>query len=454
MTRVRWWILGLLFFGTTLNYLDRVVFSFLAPEIRREFHFTPQEYGYMTGAFDIAYMLGFLWAGRLIDRIGTRRGYALTVAAWSIAAALHCTARTALPKYSFHAGAPGFTTVASLVTLTLASLFFWRAMLGLAESGNFPAAIKSVTEWFPAKDRALATGIFNSGSNVAAMAGPLLLAVIYARFGWRACFLVTAAMGGLWLVAWLASYQLPEQHARVNRAELEYIRDNVPAKENGTDIRGRDLLKLRETWGFVFGKFLTTPVWMLLLWWLPVYLSDVYKLTPQKRAWALSVVYLAADVGSVMGGWLSGFLMQRGWTPGQSRKIAMTVCAVCMPVGAGAVLAPNAVLAVALISIAAGAHQGWSANLFTTVSDVFPKQAVGSVVSIGSFAAALGSFLFASILSGQVIAQFGYKPVFLAIGWFHPVALALVFWLMCDLQSINLGSRFPGRVRAGISIRG
>jgi ACS family hexuronate transporter-like MFS transporter len=452
MTRVRWWILGLLFYGTTLNYLDRVVFSFLAPEIRREFHFTPQEYSYMTGAFDIAYMLGFLWAGRLIDRIGTRRGYAIAVAAWSIAAALHCTAKTALPKYSFHAGATWFTTAASFVTFTVLSLFFWRAMLGLAESGNFPAAIKSVTEWFPATDRALATGIFNSGSNVAAMAGPLLLAVMYAAFGWRACFLITAALGCLWLVLWLASYQLPEKHPRVNRAELEYICDNVPTKENDTDIRGRDLLKLPETWGFVFGKFLTTPVWMLLLWWLPLYLTDVYKLTPQKRAWALCVVYLSADVGSVMGGWLSGFLMQRGWTHGQARKIAMTACAVCMPLGAGAVLAPNAVLAVALISVAAGAHQGWSANLFTTVSDVFPEQAVGSVVSIGSFAAALGSFLFASIVPGHLIAHFGYKPVFLAVGWFHPVALVLVYWLMSDLRKINLDDRLPGRIGPRLAV--
>ena len=438
MSRVRWWILWLLFFGTTLNYLDRIVFSFLAPEIRREFHFTASQYGYMTGAFDVAYMLGFLWAGRFIDRVGTRVGYGVTVTAWSIAAALHCTAKTALPLYSFHSRTHWFTTAVVSVTATVVSLSFWRAMLGLAEAGNFPAAVKSVAEWFPAKDRAFATGVFNAGSNVAAMAGPPLLAVTYAAFGWRACFLITASLGCLWLVQWLATYQVPEKHPRVNRAELEYILDDAPTKENGKDIRGRDLLKLRQTWGFACGKFLTTPVWMLYLWWLPVFLNDVYKLTPQKRAWAVSVVYLAADAGSVVGGWLSGFLMRRGCAPSRARRISMTVCAVCMPVGACAVLAPNVILAVVLISIAASAHQGWSANLFTTVTDVFPKQAVGSVISIGSFAGALGSFLFASVVAGHVVAHFGYKPLFLAVGWFHPVALALVFWMMRDLRKINL----------------
>ena len=448
LSKVRWRILGLLFFGTTLAYLDRIVFSFLAPEIRREFHFTPSQYGYMTGAFDIAYTVGFLWAGRIIDRVGTRVGYAVFVAAWSIAATLHCTSKTALPIYSFRPGASWFMTAVVFVTATVASLSFWRAMLGLAETGNFPAAIKSVAEWFPAKDRALATGIFNAGSNVAAMAGPPLLAVIYAAFGWRACFLLTGTLGCLWLVLWLATYQEPQRHPGVNRAELEYIRDSVPTDENGkTDIPGRDLLRLRETWGFVFGKFLTTPVWMLYLWWLPTFLADVYKFPPHKRAWAISVVYLTADVGSVAGGWLSGFLMQRGFTNDRARKISMAACAVCMPLGALAAFAPNPILAVGLISIAAGAHQGWSANLFTTVTDVFPKQAVGSVISIGSLAGALGSFLFASIISGHVVAHFGYKPVFLAVGWFHPVAWGLVFWMMRDLRKINLEERLSAWIR-------
>jgi len=438
MSRVRWWVLSLLFFGTTLNYLDRIVFSFLAPELRREFHFAPSQYGYMTGAFDIAYALGFLGAGRFIDRLGTRVGYAVTVAAWSIAAALHCTAKTALPLYSFHTGTSWYTTAVVFITATVVSLSFWRAILGLAETGNFPAAIKSVAEWFPAKDRALATGIFNAGSNVAAMAGPPLLAITYATFGWRACFLITGSLGCLWVVLWLATYQVPEKHTHVNQDELGYILQDEPTTVIEKDIRGRDLLKLRETWGFAFGKFLTTPVWMLYLWWLPVFLHDVYKLTPQKRAWAVSVVYLSADAGSIMGGWLSGFLMRRGWAHGRARRFSMTLCAVCMPLGACAVLVSNVILAVGLISIAASAHQGWSANLFTTVTDVFPKQAVGSVVSIGNLAGALASFLFASLAAGHVVAHFGYKPMFLAAGWFHPVALGLVFWMMRDLRKVNL----------------
>jgi ACS family hexuronate transporter-like MFS transporter len=449
MSNVRWWIVGLLFVATTLCYLDRIVFSFLAPEIRTELHFTPQVYGYMTAAFEFAYMVGLLFSGLWIDRVGTRIGFATMLGWWSTAAALHCIARTALPEWHISQTGSWVSWAVGCVAAPLVSLVFWRAMLGLGESGNFPAAIKSVAEWFPPKDRALATGIFNAGSNVGAMLGPPVLAILYAARGWRICFLITGSLGFLWILLWLATYHPPEKHRGVNRAELEYIRTEPLAGlagEDGAEIGWKKAFTFRETWGFSIAKFLTNPVWMFYLWWLPLYLDDVYKVTPKQRGFALMVVYLAADVGSVVGGWISGYLMRRGWAHGRSRKAAMTMCALCMPVGAAAVLAHGVGLAVALVSIATFGHQGWSANLFTTVSDVFPKRAVASVVGIGGCGGALGSFLFSSLIAGHVIAQFGYRPMFLAMGGFHLTALGFVYWLM-------RGAPQPGAVDSNPSVR-
>jgi ACS family hexuronate transporter-like MFS transporter len=442
MTRVRWWMLALLFFATTICYLDRIVLSFLAPEIRNDFRFTEQAwtpvYGYVTGAFQIAYMIGFLFAGRWIDRVGTRRGFAVAITLWSVAAGLHGLARTALPEWPSQEGLPIFSAVGVFLVSGFLSLAFWRAMLGLGESGNFPAAIKSVAEWFPAQDRAFATGLFNAGANVASMIGPPLLAVMLAAYGWRACFLITASVGFVWLVLWLATYHAPDQHPRVNRAELEYIHSGAPVEESGPRIGWKEALRLRETWGFALAKFLTDPVWWLYLWWLPLLLDSKFGLTPQQRGWALFVVYLMADVGSVLGGWISGFLMRRGWAHARARKTAMAMSAVCMPIGALAVLAPNPLLTLVLVSVVTSAHQGWSANLFTTTSDVFPKQAVASVVGIGGCAGALGGFLFSSVIPGHVIARFGYPPVFLAVGVFHLTALVLVHRLMRDMRKVSL----------------
>jgi ACS family hexuronate transporter-like MFS transporter len=443
MSNVRWWIVGMLFFATTLCYLDRIVFSFLAPEIREEMHFTPQVYGYMIGFFEIAYMVGLLFCGGWIDRVGTRIGFATALTWWSIAAALHGIARTALPEWRNGEGLSGFAWILAWLAAPVVSLGFWRAMLGLGESGNFPAAVKSVAEWFPAKDRALATGIFNAGSNVGASVGPPMLAVLYAAYGWRPCFLITGFLGFVWLVLWLAAYHPPEKHPRVNRAELDYICSGAEEDESGPGIGWRKVWMLRETWGFAAAKFLSHPVWMLYLWWLPLFLVDVYKVTPKERGWAIMAVYLFADVGSVLGGWISGRLMRRGWAHGRARKAAMAMCASCMPVGALAVLAPNAVLAVALVGLAAGAHQGWSANLFTSMSDVFPRRAVASVVSIAGAAGSLGAFLFSAVIPGHVIAHFGYRPVFLSMGWFHLTALALVHWLMRDMRKVTLDSVSP-----------
>lgn len=383
----RWRILALLFFATTINYLDRIVFSVLIPVIREEMHISNQDYGYLTGAFTAAYTIGFLFAGKFIDRYGTRLGYAVAIVWWSIAAALHGIAR-----HPFDLG-------------------IWRALLGFGESGNFPAAIKSVAEWFPKKDRAFATGIFNAGTNVAAMAGPPMFVYLNMHFGWRACFIGTASLGFLWVIAWLLMYRKPPEQ---------------PEDKGEPNIGWLQALGYRQTWGFALGKFLTDPVWWFYLFWLPPYLYDVRKFNLVEIGWALPVVYLMADVGSVGGGWISGWLMRRGWETHKARRAAMALCAASMPIAAMSAVAPTAILTVALVSVATAAHQGWSANLYSTTSDVFPKNAVASVTGIGGCAGGIGGFLFSAVIPGFVVTYFGYTPMIMFMGTLHLTALLLL----------------------------
>ena len=413
MQTIRWRILALLFFATTINYLDRILLGFLLPAIRQETHITDQEYGYITGAFQVAYTIGFLIAGKFIDRIGTRVGYAVALAWWSIAAGLHALSAGAV------------------------SLGGWRALLGLGEAGNFPAAIKGVAEWFPKKDRAFATGIFNAGSNVASMIGPPMFAAINQVYGWRACFLLTSALGAVWLVFWLTMYHTPELHPSVEPAELAYIRADAASDANAPKLSWGDVFKYKQTWGYAIAKFLTDPVWWFYLYWVPPYLFDVRHMDLKQIGWALPVIYLMADFGSVGGGWLSGFLMRKGWPNGKARKAAMGLCAGLMPLAALAVLADGPVLAIGLISIATAAHQGWSANLYTTASDVFPKAATASITGIGGCFGGLGGFLFSAVIPGYVVTHFGYKPMFLMLGAFHLTALIFVHKLLGDMRPLE-----------------
>jgi ACS family hexuronate transporter-like MFS transporter len=412
-TRVRWWILALLFLATTINYLDRIAFGFLIPEIRKDVPVDEITYGRLTFAFEIAYTAGFLLMGKFVDRFGTRVGYAVSIAWWSAAALLHAAARSAM------------------------GLGVYRALLGLGESGNFPAAIKSVSEWFPKKDRAFATGIFNAGTNVASMVGPPVFAAMVGQYGWRGCFLVTGSLGFVWLVLWLYSYRRPEEHSSVNIAERSYILSGQESS-NEPAIGWVTALGVRETWGFSLAKFLSDPVWRFYSYWLPVYLYDARGFDMKKVAWVLPFIYLMADIGSVAGGWLSGFLLRRGYSLARARKAAMGVCAACMPLAVTAVLIENPVVAVLLMSLATAAHQGFSANLFTTASDVFPRPAVGSVTGIGGCAGGVGSLLFATLLPGYLIPAVGYKPIFLAFGTFHLSGLLVLHLLMGDLQPVRL----------------
>jgi len=414
MSRVRWVILALLFYATTVNYLDRIVFSVLIPMIREDMHISDRHYGYINGAFQLAYTIGYAFLGRLIDRVGTRLGYLLAVTGWSLAAAFHALARSAW------------------------QLGFWRGMLGLAESGNFPSAIKAVAEWFPKKDRAFATGIFNAGTNVASMIGPPLIVFMATHWGWRSAFLITASLGFFWIGFWYWLYRVPEHHPRVNAAELAYIRSDPEDQIAAPEIPWRQALRYRQTWGFALAKFLTDPVWWFYLYWLPPYLYDVRGFNLKEIGWALPVVYLMADIGSVGGGWLPRFLIQRGWHHGRARKTTMALFAFSMPIAAMAVLAPNPILAIALVSLATSSHQGWSANLFTTVSDVFPRQAVASVTGIGGTLGGFGGFLFSAVIPGIIVEKFGYTPVFLTMGTFHMIALLIVHKLLGDLHRIEM----------------
>lgn len=396
---MRWWVLALLTLATIINYLDRIVFAALSPIIRNELHFNNEQYGYITGAFPIAYTAGFLVMGKFIDRYGTRIGYAVSIAWWSLAAGLHALASSS------------------------GVLAFWRGMLGLGEAGNFPAAIKSVAEWFPPKDRAFATGIFNAGTNVASMIGPPLFYWMQGVYGWRACFLITAGLGFLWLILWVATYRVPAT--------------SLAAVERDPKIGWAKALTYRETWAFAAAKFFSDPVWWFYLYWLPPYFYDVRKMDLQSIGWALPVIYLTADIGSVAGGWLSGWMMRMGWPAGKARKTSMLIFASLMPVAAMSVLANNPVVAIALISLATSAHQGWSANLYTTVSDVFPQNAVASVTGIGGCVGGLGGVLFSAVIPGIVVQNFGYTPVFITMGFFHLIGWMVANKLMGTMQQIE-----------------
>ena len=412
-TRYRWWILSLLFFATTVNYLDRILLGFLYPIIREELHITDQQYGYVQACFSAAYTVGFLIMGKFTDKVGTRVGYFVSLTWWSAAAALHALSGSVF------------------------ALGFWRAVLGLGEAGNFPAAIKSVTEWFPKQDRAFATGIFNAGSNVASMIGPYAFVLITQRYGWRACFMLTASLGLVWIVFWLWTYRRPEEHPSVNEAERAYILGDVEETANEPTIGWAEALTYKQTWGFALAKFFTDPVWWFYLNWLPPYLFDVRKFKMTEIAWALPFIYLMADFGSVGGGWVSGALIRRGWPVGKARKAALGLCAACMPVAAMSVLAGNAIFAVILVSLATSAHQGWSANLYTTTSDVFPKAATASVTGIGGCLGGLGGVIFSALLPGYIVTHFGYTPVFLIMGSFHLIALLVVHLFLGDMQRIK-----------------
>ncbi len=409
---VRWIICGLLFLATTINYIDRQVLGILAPALQKEIGWSEVQYGYIVTAFSAAYAIGLLVVGRLLDLIGTKIGFALALIFWSVAAMSHALARTPL----------GFGMA--------------RFGLGLGEAGNFPAAIKTVAEWFPKRERALATGIFNSGSNVGAIVAPAVVPWIAVTFGWRWAFIATGAVGLAWLVLWWWLYEQPEAHPRLTAAELSYIRSDP--QDAATRISWSRLARVRQTWAFAIGKFLTDPIWWFYLYWIPKFLNEKHGLTLGKLGPPLIAIYVFADVGSIGGGWLSSRLIKLGWTINAARKTAMLVCALCVVPIMFASQVRGVWPAVALISLAAAAHQGWSANLFTTASDMFPRRAVGSVVGMGGMAGAIGGMLVATATGYLLQITHSYHAVFVLAGATYLFALVIIHAISPRLQPADV----------------
>ena len=406
---LRWYICGLLFLATTINYIDRQVLGLLKPMLARELNWSEAEYGWIAFSFQTAYAMMLLLSGRALDLIGTRAGFAIAITVWSLAAMAHALARSA----------GGFAAA--------------RFALGAGEAANFPACIKTVTEWFPARERALAVGILNSGSNVGAIVAPLVVPIIAVAWGWQAAFLVTGAVGFLWLALWLWFYRKPEEHPRLATTELAFIREGRDAPDAPQPpIPWGHLFTLRATWAFVIGKFLTDPVWWFYLFWLPGFLDRTHGLDILQMGVPLITIYLAADVGSIAGGSLSSSLLKRGWSLNAARKTAMLICAIAVvPVMLVSQLGDNMWGAVALISLATAAHQGWSTNLFTVVSDLVPSRAVGSVVGIGGTAGAVGGMITAPLIGYWLDWSGGaYGPVFLCFGTMYLLAFGVIHLLI------------------------
>jgi len=403
--KYRWTICGLLFFATTVNYLDRQVLSLLQPSLEDEFGWSNTDYANITAVFQFTYALSMLFAGRFVDKLGTKWGYAWAIIIWSIGAIVHAFS---IPIGEVAASILGWFGIAA-VSVSVAGFMFGRAVLALGEAGNFPAAIKATAEYFPKKERSLATGIFNSGANVGAILAPLSVPWIAANWGWQFAFVIIGAVGFLWLIFWFVFYEKPEKQKRLSPEEFAYINKN---DDNELDVKVETdpekksswirLLAYKQTWAFTFGKFMTDGVWWFFLFWLPAYLKAQYGIVDEGVMLPLAFVYTLAMVGSIAGGWFPMYFINKGNTAYDGRMKAMLIIALFPLV----VLAAQPLgyishwIPIILIGIGASAHQAWSANLFTTVSDMFPRQAVGSVIGIGGMAGGLGGVVMSKLGGG------------------------------------------------------
>jgi ACS family hexuronate transporter-like MFS transporter len=413
VTRYRWRICALCFLATTINYVDRQVLGVLAPYLQNSvFHWTELEYSNLVNAFQAAYAIGLLLAGGFVDRVGTRIGYAISIGIWSAA-----TMGTALAR--------------NVVGFGVARFF-----LGIGESGNFPASIKTVAEWFPKKERAFATGIFNSGANIGAVLAPIVVPWLTVRYGWQSAFLVTGALSALWIIPWVAMYRPPQKHPRVSKQELSYIQSDPP--EPITKVPWAKLLGYRQTWAFLIGKFLTDPIWWFFMFWLPKFLNQQYGLTLTELGWPLVIIYNMTTAGSIGGGWIAARFLKRGWSVNHARKTAMLICALTVTPIVFAATASRLWVAVLLIGLATASHQGWSANIFTLASDMFPKRAVGSVVGIGGFGGAVGGMVIATF-TGFVLQLTGsYVPMFILAGSTYLIALLIIHLLVPRMEPAKI----------------
>ena len=416
--KYRWVILSLVFFATTINYLDRQVISLLKDDyLEPLFGWNEKDFSNIVIAFQVTYALGMVGSGFIIDKIGTKLGYGLALSIWSLASIGH-----AFAKATF-----GFVIA--------------RGVLGFSEAGNFPAAIKTVAEWFPRKERALAVGIFNSGTNVGAILAPLTVPLIAMEYGWQWAFIITGLIGLIWLLFWWLIYERPEKHPKLSKEELEYIQSDDNSKlvsENDKKVKWIVLLRFKQTWAFAILKFFTDPIWWFILFWLPSFLNKQYGMTKMELAFPIAVVYTMAMFGSIAGGWLSGYFLQLGWPLYKARRTALLVFAFCaLPMLAAQWLGTYSYwYAVIIIGIAASAHQAWSANIFTTVSDMFPKRMVASVVGIGGMVGAIGGVIIART-TGVVLdyyksmnnIEFGYSIMFVICAFAY-----LIAWLCFSIM--------------------
>jgi MFS transporter, ACS family, hexuronate transporter len=412
--RYRWMICGLLFAATAINYIDRQTIGVLKPTLQSELKWTESSYADIVFWFQCAYAIGYLVFGPIIDRIGARLGYAVAFSLWTLAHIGH-----------------GFVH-------SITQFAVMRFTLGLGESGGFPASLKAVSEWFPQKERALAVGVFNAGSNIGAIVTPLVVPAITLAWGWRAAFVVTGAVTFVWLIAWLAMYRSPGAHRKLSAAELAYIRssDDTASARLPVSVSWSKLLRLRETWAYALGKFLTDPIWWLYLFWLPDFLSKRYGLDLKSFGPPLVAIYLMSDIGSVAGGWGSSRLMKSGRSANAARKTTMLICALAVTPIIFAQFVGQLWMAVAIIGLATAAHQAWSANLMTLPSDMFPRVAVGSAVGIGGTAGAIGGMLM-SKYNGYILDAFGsYQPIFALAGGAYIAGIAVIHFLSPRLERV------------------
>jgi len=408
----RWRICALLFFATTINYIDRQVLGILAPQLQNDLCWSDSDYGLIITSFQAAYAIGFLITGHIIDKIGSRIGYMLSIGFWSIAAMLHAFARTIF----------GFA--------------FVRFGLGLCEAGNFPAALKVTTEWFPKRERSFANGIFVSGASVGAIVAPFIVPFIAIQLGWQWAFILTGLLGFVWLIFWIAMYKSPQDHLQVSKEELAYIRSDP--SEVSVQFPWINLLTFRQTWAFAIGKFLTDPVFSFFFFFLPKFFYEQHGVTLDKIGPPIMVIYLMSDGGSIIGGWMSSFLIKKGLSVNRSRKSTMLIAALCVTPVYFASQTQLLWVAVALIGLAMAAHSAWSANLFTISSDMFPQQAIGSVVGIGSMFGAIGG-MFGATIAGFLLEFTGsYTLLFSLAGVVYLIAFGFVQLLAPELKSVVL----------------
>lgn len=399
ISNYRWRILFFLFFATTINYIDRQIIGILAPELQHYFGWTEKDYGFITMSFQTAYAIGLLISGVFLDKMGTKVGYFIAMFVWSFASSLH-----------------GFAN--SVLNFSL-----MRFLLGIGQSFNFPAAVKVVTEWFPKRERALATGIFNTGSNFGAIISPLVIPILAINLGWKLTFVISGGIGIVWLIFWYLMYNRPEMNKNVSEQEKEYILQDNYEIEN--KISWKKIILYKQTFGICISRFVTDPIWWFFLFWLPKFLNSKFNVNLSNIGLPLIFIYVLSIIGSLTGGWLSSFLIKRNWNPVTARKFTIFIMALLVIPVFFASIVNNLWIAIILIGLATFAHQGYAANIFTIVSDVFPKNSVGTVVGLSGFAGALGGIFFAGITGFILEYTQSYYPIFV---------IASIAYMICWLS--------------------